>query len=121
MPQISKVLQIGDVKRPESLQRNLYKIQSPYDLTDDIVTKSLNLLQNITGYDYRNSSVLDIVERLVDAQNSQLVVIGGQRLLVEFGRRAATNLLEKFIPTPDDLSFGNKFITKTDLKKMMQV
>jgi hypothetical protein len=113
----SPLMKKGDELRPESLQRNIYKIETPYDLTDDIVTKSLNLLQNITGYDYRNSPVLNIVERLVDAANSKLVVIGGQRLLVEFGRRAATNLLDKFIPTPDDLSFGNKFITKTDFKK----
>jgi hypothetical protein len=113
----SPLMKKGDESRPESLQKNLYKIETPYDLTDDIVTKSLNLLQNITGYDYRNSPVLDIVERLVDAANSKLVVIGGQRLLVEFGRRAATNLLDKFIPTPDDLSFDNKLITKNDFKK----
>ena len=46
MAEISKVLQIGDNIRPESLMKNLYKIDSPYDLTDDIVTQSLNLLQS---------------------------------------------------------------------------
>ena len=40
MAEISKVLQIGDNIRPESLMKNLYKIDSPYDLTDDIVTFS---------------------------------------------------------------------------------
>ena len=97
MAVISKILKIGDVKRPESLEKNLYKIETPYDLTDDIITKSLNLLQSVTGYDYRNNPILDIIERLVDAQNSKLVLIGGQRLLVEFGRRAANNVLNKFI------------------------
>ena len=117
MPQISKVLQIGDVKRPESLEKNLYKIKTPYDLTDDIVTKSLNLLQSVTGYDYRNNPILDIIERLVDAQNSKLVVIGGERLLVEFGRRAANNALGKFIPSPTNLVGDLKSILKTDFKK----
>jgi hypothetical protein len=117
MPQISKVLQIGDVKRPESLQKNLYKIKTPYDLTDDIVTKSLNLLQSITGYDYRDNPILDIIERLVDAKNSKLVLIGGERLLVEFGRRAANNTLGKFIPSPTNLVGDLKSILKTDFKK----
>jgi hypothetical protein len=94
------LMKIGDSSRPESLQRNLYKVNSPYDLTDDIVTRSLNLLQNITGYDYRSNPVLNLVERLVDARNSDLVRIGGERLLVEFGRRAGVNTLGKFIPSP---------------------
>jgi len=106
----------GNGKRPESLQKNIYKIDSPYDLRDDAVTKSLNLLQNITGYDYRNNPVIDIVERLIDAKNSDLVKIGGERLLVEFGRRAGNNILGKFIPSPtnfiDDLR--NIFKKKTD-------
>ena len=117
MAEISKVLQIGDVKRPESLQKNLYKIKTPYDLTDDIVTKSLNLLQSITGYDYRDNPILDIIERLVDAKNSKLVVIGGERLLVEFGRRAANNTLGKFIPSPINLVGDLKSILKGDFKK----
>jgi hypothetical protein len=106
----------GNSKRPESLQKNIYKIDSPYDLRNDAVTKSLNLLQNITGYDYRNNPVIDIVERLIDAKNSDLVKIGGERLLVEFGRRAGNNLLGKFIPSPtnfiDDLK--NIFKKKSD-------
>jgi hypothetical protein len=113
----SKVLQIGDSKRPESLQKNLYKIDSPYDLTDDVVTRSLNLLQSITGYDYRSNSVIDIVERLIDAQNSELVKIGGERLLVEFGRRAANNVLDKFIPSPTNFIQDLKNIIKGDFKK----
>lgn len=117
MAEISKVLQIGDNVRPEILKKNIFKIDSPYDLTDDIITKSLNLLQNITGYDYRNNPVLDIVERLVDAKNSKLVVIGGQRLLVEFGRRAGNNILGKFIPSPTNLIGDLKAIFKGDFKK----
>jgi len=66
MAEISQVLQIGNSRRPESLQRNLYRISSPYDLTDDVVTKSLNLLQAITGYDYRANPVVDIIERLAE-------------------------------------------------------
>jgi hypothetical protein len=107
----------ADEKRPESLQKNLYKIDSPYDLTDDVVTRSLNLLQNITGYDYRNNSVVDIVERLIDSQNSELVKIGGERLLVEFGRRAANNVLDKFIPSPTNLVGDLKNIIKGNFKK----
>jgi hypothetical protein len=113
----SKVLQIGDSKRPESLQKNLYKIDSPYDLTDDVVTKSLNLLQSITGYDYRSNSVVDIVERLIDSQNSELVKIGGERLLVEFGRRAGNNILGKFIPSPTNFIGDLKKIIKGEFKK----
>ena len=62
MAEVSKVLKIGDVQRPESLQKNLYKIGSPYDLTSDIVTQSLNALQSLTGYDYRTNPTLDIIE-----------------------------------------------------------
>ena len=96
----SKLLEISNDVRPNLLEKNIYKIESPYDLTDDVVTKSLNLLQSITGYDYRDNGVVNIVERLIDAENSQLVIIGGERLLVEFGRRAANNVLGKFIPSP---------------------
>jgi len=117
MAEISQVLQIADSKRPESLQRNLYKVNSPYDLTDDVVTRSLNLLQNITGYDYRANPVVDIVERLIDSQNSELVKIGGERLLVEFGRRAANNVLDKFIPSPTNFIQDLKNIIKGDFKK----
>jgi hypothetical protein len=111
------LMKIGDSNRPESLQKNLYKVNSPYDLTDDVVTKSLNLLQSITGYDYRSNTVIDIVERLIDAKNSDLVRIGGERLLVEFGRRAAINTLGKFIPTPTNLVQDLKNIIKGDFKK----
>jgi hypothetical protein len=107
----------GDELRPESLNKNLYKVNSPYDLTDDVVTKSLNLLQNITGYDYRNNTVIDLVERLIDSKNSDLVKIGGQRLLVEFGRRAANNVLDKFLPSPTNLVNDLKNIFKGDFKK----
>jgi hypothetical protein len=117
MAEISKVLQIGDVKRPESLQKNLYKIKTPYDLTDDIVTKSLNLLQSVTGYDYRDNPILDVIERLVDSKNSDIVKIGGERLLVEFGRRAANNVLGKFIPSPTNLVGDLKSILKGQFKK----
>jgi len=107
----------GDELRPEFLDKNLYKLDSPYDLTDDVVTKSLNLLQNITGYDYRNNTVIDLVERLIDSKNSDLVKIGGERLLVEFGRRAAINTLGKFIPSPTNLLNDLKSIFKGDFKK----
>lgn len=112
----SKLLEIGNDVRPNILEKNIYKIESPYDLTDDVVTKSLNLLQNITGYDYRNNGVVDIVERLIDAENSKLVIIGGERLLVEFGRRAANNVLGKFIPSPTNLvnDLRNIFKKKSD-------
>lgn len=113
----SKVLQIANNVRPNSLQKNIYKVDSPYDLTDDVVTRSLNLLQNITGYDYRSNSVIDIVERLIDSQNSELVKIGGERLLVEFGRRAANNVLDKFIPSPTNFINDLKNIIKGDFKK----
>lgn len=117
MAEISKVLQIGDNIRPESLMKNLYKIDSPYDLTDDIVTQSLNLLQSVTGYDYRSNPILDIIERLVDSKNSSIVTIGGQRLLVEFGRRAANNVLNKFIDTPINLVSDSKPILKNEFNK----
>ena len=107
----------GDELRPEFLKKNIYKIDSPYDLTDDVVTKSLNLLQNITGYDYRNNTVVDIVERLVDSKNSDLVKIGGERLLVEFGRRGANNVLGKFLPSPTNFITDLKNIIKGDFNK----
>jgi hypothetical protein len=113
----SPLMKKGDELRPEFLDKNLYKLDSPYDLTDDVVTKSLNLLQNITGYDYRNNTVIDLVERLIDSKNSDLVKIGGERLLVEFGRRAAINTLGKFIPSPTNLLNDLKSIFKGDFKK----
>ena len=113
----SPLMKKGDELRPEFLQKNLYKVDSPYDLTDDVVSKSLNLLQSITGYDYRSNTVIDIVERLIDSKNSDLVKIGGERLLVEFGRRAAINTLGKFIPSPTNLVADLKNIFKGDFKK----
>ena len=114
----SKLLEIGNDVRPNLLEKNIYKIESPYDLTDDVVTKSLNLLQNITGYDYRSNGVVDIVERLIDSENSKLVIIGGERLLVEFGRRAANNVLGKFLPSPTNLNFKKKSDASiTDISK----
>ena len=108
---------VGNSKRPESLQKNIYKIDSPYDLRDDVVTRSLNLLQNITGYDYRSNPIVDVIERLVDAKNSELVKIGGERLLVEFGRRAAINTLGRFIPSPTNFIDDLKNIIKGNFKK----
>jgi len=115
----SKVKIIGEEKRPESLQKNLYKVNSPYDLTSDIVTKSLNALQSLTGYDYRTNPTLDIIERLVDAgSGSNIVSIGADRLIVEFQRRALTNLLGELIPTPKDLVPNfKKFFKDKEYKK----
>jgi hypothetical protein len=113
----TQLMKKGDELRPEFLKKNIYKIDSPYDLTDDVVTKSLNLLQNITGYDYRNNTVVDIVERLVDSKNSDLVKIGGERLLVEFGRRGANNVLGKFLPSPTNFITDLKNIIKGDFNK----
>jgi len=105
------ITSIGNKKRDSELKGNLYKIDSPYDLNSDIVTKSINLLNNITGFDYRNNTILNVVERLVDAQNSDLLQIGASRLLVEFGRRSVYNMLDGFIPSPNDFSidFGGSF------------
>jgi hypothetical protein len=113
----SKLLEFSNDVRPNLLEKNIYKIESPYDLTDDVVTKSLNLLQNITGYDYRSNGVVDIVERLIDAENSKLVIIGGERLLVEFGRRAANNVLGKFIPSPTNFVSDLRNIIKGNFNK----
>jgi len=113
----SKLLEFSNDVRPNLLEKNIYKIESPYDLTDDVVTKSLNLLQNITGYDYRSNGVVDIVERLIDAENSKLVIIGGERLLAEFGRRAANNVLGKFIPSPTNLVNDLRNIVKGNFNK----
>lgn len=101
----TKLQTIADAQRKEQIDgNNLYKISSPYDLNDDAVTRSINLLNRITGFDYRQNSVINIVERLVDAQNSQLLQIGASRLLVEFGRRSVYNILDGFIPSPNDFS-----------------
>lgn len=100
----TKLQTIADAQRKEQIDgNNLYKINSPYDLNDDAVTRSINLLNRITGFDYRQNSVINIVERLVDAQNSKLLQIGASRLLVEFGRRSVYNILDGFIPAPNDL------------------
>jgi hypothetical protein len=107
----------GGEQRDSQTKANLYKIDSPYDLNSDIITKSINLLNNLTGYDYRNNSIINIVERLIDAQNSQLLQVGATRLLVEFGRRAVTNVLDGFIPTPDDLVPNFKQFFKGGFRK----
>ena len=107
----------GGEQRDSQTKANLYKIDSPYDLNSDIITKSINLLNNLTGYDYRSNSIINIVERLIDAQNSQLLQVGATRLLVEFGRRAVTNVLDGFIPTPDDLVPNFKQFFKGGFRK----
>jgi hypothetical protein len=107
----------GGEQRDSQTKANLYKIDSPYDLNSDIITKSINLLNNLTGYDYRSNSIINIVERLIDAQNSQLLQVGATRLLVEFGRRAVTNVLDGFIPTPNDLVPNFKQFFKGGFRK----
>jgi hypothetical protein len=120
MPENSPLKKYAESQRPESLLKNLYKIDSPYDLTDDVVSKSLDLLRSLTGYDYRSNTLLNLVERLVDVQNSKLLIEGGQRLAVEFGRRALTRNLSSLIPTPADLTpnfkkyFKNQDYTRND-------
>jgi len=119
MAEISKVLQIGDIERPDSIKKNLYKINSPYDLTSDIVTKTLNALQSLTGYDYRTNPTLDVIERLIDVgAGSSIISIGADRLIVEFQRRALTNNLGGLIPTPKDLIPNfKKFFKDEEYKK----
>jgi hypothetical protein len=120
MAENSPLKKYADEQRPESLQKNLYKIDTPYDLNDDLVSKSLNLLRSLTGYDYRSNTLLNLVERLVDVENSQLLIEGGKRLAVEFGRRALTRNLGSLIPTPRDLTpnfrkyFKNQEYTRND-------
>ena len=116
----SIVSKIGDNVRPESLKKNIYKVNSPYDLTADIVTKSLNVLQSFTGYDYRTNPTLDIIERLVDegSGSSNLTSIGAERLIIEFQRRALTRNFDQLIPTPTDLIPNfKKFFKDTEYKK----
>jgi len=98
----TNITSLANEERPKSLEKNIYKIDSPYDLNTDIITRSINLLNQITGFDYRTNTIVDIVERLVDAQNSDLLQIGATRLLAEFGRRSVYNLLDGFIPAPND-------------------
>ena len=61
MPENSPLKKYAESQRPESLLKNLYKIDSPYDLTDDVVSKSLDLLRSLTGYDYRSNTLLNLV------------------------------------------------------------
>ena len=106
MPGQSLISKIAAENRVSLFNKNKYAvsqidgINNPYDLNDDIVSKSLNLLQQTTGVDYRSNPIVTLVERFIDAKNSELVVEGGKRLLVEFGRRAAINVIGKFIPRP---------------------
>jgi hypothetical protein len=115
----SPILNIADIERPESLQKNLYKIDSAYDLTSDAVTQSLNALQTLTGYDYRTNDTLDIIERLVDVSaDSKIVTIGARRLVTEFNRRALTRNFDDLIPTPTDLTPNfRKFFKNTEYKR----
>jgi hypothetical protein len=94
--------------------KNYFKPETPYDLNSDIVTKTLNTLQ-ASGFDPRNNSILSTIERLVD--NTALVQVANQRLLIEMGRRVASNLVKDNLPIVNpralfDKNPDTKFLTK---------
>jgi len=114
MPENSKIL-IDSQERRDNLRSNKYTLNSPYDLTNDIVTRSLDIVFNTTGYDLRFNPYIDLVERLIDAGNSPLVRHSGERLAVEFGRRALVNLGQKYVIGPLTKE-PNDYVTKADYR-----
>ncbi len=78
----------------KSLQsKNYFTPDNVYDLNSDIVTSTLNTLQ-AAGFDLRSNPILNHVERIVD--NTTLVKVGYERLLVEFGRRFANQVVSDY-------------------------
>lgn len=94
--------------------KNYFKPETPYDLNSDIVTKTLNELQ-AAGFNPRSSQLVSIIERETD--NTALVKVANQRLIIEMGRRVAQNLIHDNLPIVNPLAIfdknpNTKFLTK---------
>lgn len=92
MAQQANFRPIANQMRNWLFARNLYNPTNIYDLNKNIVSQTLNTLQNV-GFDPRSSGILTQLERVV--QNTPLSNIGYERLAIEFARRAVDNTANK--------------------------
>jgi hypothetical protein len=60
--------------------QNDYKPQSVYDLNNDELTKSINLVQKYTSFDLRQNFLISAAEAIID--NTPIVQIGAERLAI---------------------------------------
>jgi outer membrane protein OmpA-like peptidoglycan-associated protein len=60
--------------------QNTYKPQSVYDLNNDELTKSINLVQKYTSFDLRQNFLISAAEAIID--NTAIVRIGAERLAI---------------------------------------
>jgi hypothetical protein len=60
--------------------QNTYKPQSVYDLNNDELTKSINLVQKYTSFDLRQNFLVSAAEAIID--NTAIVRIGAERLAI---------------------------------------
>lgn len=60
--------------------QNDYKPQSVYDLNNDELTKSINLVQKYTSFDLRQNFLVSAAEAIID--NTAIVQIGAERLAI---------------------------------------
>lgn len=99
--------------REQLLSKNLYNPDNVYDLKSDVVTRTLDTLQNV-GFDVRSKFVPSLIENIVD--NTPLLKIAYERLAIEFARRAVDNtlnpininLLAPFDNNPDTKLFSKQ-------------
>lgn len=95
------------------LNKNYFKPQSPYDLTNDSVTTVLDKLQATGFVNIRNSFFTSNLERIQD--NTKLSKIGYERLAIEMGRRFLQNTINEVVVNPKalfDKNSNTKFISR---------
>lgn len=85
---------IANQMRSWLLSRNMYNPDNVYDINKNIVSETLNNLQEF-GFDARSSVALSQLERVV--QNTPLSNIGYQRLGIEMARRATDNITNDIV------------------------
>jgi hypothetical protein len=116
MPE-SSIIKNSRVIRDQSLKGNVYKINSPYDLTNDLVSRGLDAIFDIGGIDLRFNPYFDLVERMIDAQNSKLVINSGERLAIEYGRRALMHQIDRLVKSDVLGDFKASDLMITDFSK----
>jgi len=106
--------------RESMLVSNIYKIDSPYDLNSDFLSRSLNLLDSL-NLNTRKYELLDVLERLIDSKNSKIVQESGKYLTKQLLLKGIDTGLEFTFDkirsklNPATLTTKDFIITNTDL------
>ena len=95
--------------------RNMYSEGKVYDLKKNVVSKTLDTLQNV-GINSRGSFASNVLEAAV--QRTPIVKIGTERLGIETGRRITSNLFNKYVSSAIDVG---AIFSKNKDRKFYQV